>query len=521
MHGSSWLACFAIAVPAGSIAAQTVIHSWSTPGVPIGDVDGDGVRDWVEYQWSWYTVYNIHSGRTGALLVQYTPVAPSLQSVLLGDVGDVDGDGRDDLAFRVRTSPTSATYQVRVISPYSGVQLHAVPVLDPPAVATVYTLRLSDLNGDGKAEFAIGCFAATVMGVSAAGRLDVHDGATGSILRTESGTVALQYYAASGVGDLDGDGKLDYVVVGNTSCTAKSSVSGLPLYSFPCTGSSSVVSVGDVNADGRDDYARNYTIVPSKAFDVHGFEIRSGMNGATLWSASSSPSAPGYESAGGGADFDGDGYCDFVVSGAVSTAVSTVISGRTFTPLLAFASSQGYAGSSPGDADGDGVPDLWFSPGSGYPTQIVSGLVPGEAVFGQSCPDTTGERPVIGVTGGARIGTTMLLNMSNGNPTTQVAVLGSGYSNTSWNGAPLPIDLGTLGYAGLAGCFWSVGAQQQLQPPMVALAGARKASRYGVGVPLNPLLLGLDVFWQWGVFEWSPRGPIGAVTRGVRTRVVQ
>lgn len=113
-----WPLLLAVTCPSMPVGAQSVIHTWPVAGVPVGDVDGDGVQDRVEYQWLWYTVFRLHSGRTGLLLAQHVPALPNVGAVPLDEVGDVDGDGRDDFAFHVRR--TNSSYEVRIVSPFWG-----------------------------------------------------------------------------------------------------------------------------------------------------------------------------------------------------------------------------------------------------------------------------------------------------------------------------------------------------------------------------------------------------------------
>ena len=118
MPGSHLSVLLAFSCLAPLSPAQSVIHTWPTGGVPVGDVDGDGVRDRVEYQWPSYSVFRFHSGRTGQLIAQHVPAAPNIGAVVLGDAGDVDGDGRDDFAFHVRE--TWSSFAVRVVSPWTS-----------------------------------------------------------------------------------------------------------------------------------------------------------------------------------------------------------------------------------------------------------------------------------------------------------------------------------------------------------------------------------------------------------------
>lgn len=243
-----------------------------------------------------------------------------------------------------------------------------------------------------------------------------------------------------------------------------------------------------------------------------------------LWSHGFQFSSPfGYSSVNGTAgDIDGDGCGDFVLAGMSYTVgiVGAVLSGRDFSVLLEHTGSQGYLRASSGDVNGDGVPDLMNWPGWGTPAvtmRVVSGLAPGVATVGQACPDSLGVQPVIGVGVGARLTRTMTINLSRAHPNAALAVVALGFSDTVWNGVPLPIDLGSFG---CNGCQWFVAVETHLAVPMTGPAGRRRRATHEVAVPYDPPLLGIDVFSQWAIFEAGAVGCAGSVTRAMRTRVI-
>ncbi len=89
-------------------------------------------------------------------------------------------------------------------------------------------------------------------------------------------------------------------------------------------------------------------------------------------------------------------------------------------------------------------------------------------------------------------------------PANSLAMLVIGFSATSWNGAPLPFPLATLGFPG---CDLNVAPDLNL---FFATDGSGNAT-YPITVPA---LAPIDAFWQWGVL-----GPGGlASTTGLLTR---
>ncbi len=508
-----------------AVRAQT-LQSWPFNAGLVGDVDGDGAKDLLT---GTSTLFRYYSTRTGALIAQHAIAPPNATVWSLGDAGDVDGDGSDDIFL---AAGDAGGTQVRIVSPLTGATLHTLGSWPTPAYGlAVFVARLDDINGDGKAEFMIGDPYVTVSGLTNAGRLDVYDGATGAIVRTEFGTAINQRLGrVKGVGDLDADGKRDYILGGYGMLTeARSGPTGALLFMVPTAypawfDPTNVRDVGDINGDGRPDFSHEQHAV-IKGGSYVSLYVVSGQSGTTIWSYTIQS---GYSSGygfilGGAGDIDGDGFGDLVLTafGYSPGQVSLVVSGRTFSWLLEHTGSQGYFGASPGDLNDDGVPDLINWPGYGtasMTTQVVSGLAPGVTPFGHACPDSFGVEPVIGVGVGARLGLSLAINLSQAHPSATMAVLGLGYSDTMWNGVPLPIDMSSMGWNG---CQWFISAEDRpVEPMTTGPVGQRRRAIHQIYIPPDPLLLGLDLFSQWAVFESSFSGRVGSVTRAARIRVV-
>ena len=71
-----------------------------------------------------------------------------------------------------------------------------------------------DVNGDGVPDFIIGAFGADPGGLSLAGSAYVYSGADGSLLYQKNGAAAGDNLGNSvaGAGDVDGDGKADFII---------------------------------------------------------------------------------------------------------------------------------------------------------------------------------------------------------------------------------------------------------------------------------------------------------------------
>lgn len=502
----------------GDVTAQTVLQSWFQSGLrsPIecGDVDNDGVND---VAFATDTLY-IYSGATGAPLHQLFQ-GTNGWPFSIWKLGDVDGDAHADVMF---SAYNGVFLDIRVISGATGSVLYSYP--GPFSYSDWAAAGLGDLNGDGRGEFAIGYPNATVNGLPFAGRIDILDGATGTVWRSHVGTAADQRLSAiRRLGDYDGDGFADFFALDATTIRLISGLTGnqLPFNPFPSYWNS-YRGVGDVNGDGFDDFASdNYT--PNIGFT--NIWIYAGPTGALLWHHYHSWNFPGpiaFASAIGSAgDIDGDGFGDVLMGGgAVSAGPGwSIMSGRDHSVLFQTTTAFGSPFESMGDVNDDEVADVltWLITSTG-PVRILSGIAPGVVPIGDGCTDGTNLEPTIGIGRGARLGQTMTVNLSNANPGLFTALLGLGISTAQWNGTPLPMSLGGFG---MPHCTLYIDPLVSLLIPTAGQNGGRHNAQHGIPVPPNNQLLGLDVFAQWVVLEQTPGGALGgAATRAMRMRVV-
>lgn len=234
--------------------------------VAIGDVSGDGRADIV-------LADSLPPGRGATLLKQSaggTFLAPELIP-LPGDatrvaLGDLNGDGRSDLAFRMFLSQTdgvSSTALGIVYQQADGVLTPAVS-LSPQIGLNTATLAIADYDAGDLADV-IEFF--TPASTSFTAKLT-------TLLQTQLGTFAAVDTSLAGVNgidggvvtDLDGDGRPDFASVGFYPVGSPSTVqSALNVFkqdgsggfiradSFVLPVSASRVAAGDIDGDGRTD----------------------------------------------------------------------------------------------------------------------------------------------------------------------------------------------------------------------------------------------------------------------------
>jgi len=368
-----------------------------------GDVNGDGKADFIvgNYRASPGGLFEagsayVYSGLDGSILYQVDGASSGERlGYSVAGAGDVDGDGRADFIAGASDADSGNVNEAGKAAIYSGVDggvLYEKFGAEATDHLGVSVDGIGDLDGDGKSEFIVGSPRANPDGRFNAGSAYLYSGGGGELLYRVDGIGRDDFLGVSvaGAGDVNADGRPDFIVgapyadpdtlnrsVNSGAAYVYSGLNGSLLFTVKSDSEDdylgfSVSGAGDVNGDGRGDF-----IVGAPNTDAAGLlnagwaGIYSGLNGSLLFPLRGDSAGDLFgHSVNGIGDVNGDGKDDVIV-GAIGTdrygfdyaGSACVISGADGTTLVrldgsGFLHEMGYSVAGAGDVNGDGSPDV-------------------------------------------------------------------------------------------------------------------------------------------------------------------
>jgi hypothetical protein len=185
-----------------------------------GDIDADSVPDLIVGTRLHSTVNgtssgsaSVFSGATGVLLhVFLGPSSFDNAGWSVAGVGDVDGDGRPDVAVGApfADGATAGSGIVRVYSGLDGSPLSTISSAAGPIGQAIS--GIADVDGDELADVVVGVPTADD-GLNDAGAVRIHSGLSGELILSAPGPAVSDQlgYSVDGRGDVDNDGRADIV----------------------------------------------------------------------------------------------------------------------------------------------------------------------------------------------------------------------------------------------------------------------------------------------------------------------
>ena len=314
-------------ISTASFAAKVDFATDSTPSsVAIGDVDGDGKLDIVitnQFQ-NKISVYRntatsgTISATSFATKVNFITDTLSLPTAVA--IGDIDGDGKPDLA--VTNSFTNTVSILKNISSVGSITSSSfAAAVDYKTGLGPTSVVIADIDGDGKPDLAIANFNAKTISIlrnkSSVNVIDTNSLAAKVDFATGTGPYALA------VGDLNADGKPDIAVVNQGSNTisvfANNAISGainttsLAAKVDIASGGESpyYISISNVDGDDKPDILTANMVMNNLSVIKNLYS--SGTISTTSFANAVNFATGNYPFSVSIADFDGDGKPDLAV----------------------------------------------------------------------------------------------------------------------------------------------------------------------------------------------------------------
>jgi hypothetical protein len=130
-------------------------------------------------------------------------------------------------------------------------------------------------------------------------------------------------------------------------------------------------------------------------------------------------------------------------------------------------------------------------------------------MFGEACETSAGICEATAQTT-PRVGQNLVLDWTNLPPATATVLLAQGFSNTQWNGIPLPLELSLIG---LVGCYLHVAPELFTGEPVVTPGVLTTTT----AIPNDPSLVNMPFYSQLIVPDTAAVNGVGGTSRAARS----
>ncbi|MEG3990491.1 FG-GAP-like repeat-containing protein [Microcoleus sp. S28C3] len=250
-----------------TFAPQATFATGSNPiSVSIGDINGDGKPDLaVANSGSANVSILLNTTPVGAATSSFAPqvtFAAGFQTsydTLSVSIGDFNGDGKPDLATANYLSNTAS---ILLNTTTTGADTPSFAPQVTFAGSRPSSVSIGDINGDGKPDLAVANRASNTVSILL--NTTPAGAATSSFAPQVTFATGFEPISVS-IGDINGDGKPDLAVANersntasillNTTTTGATTPSFAPQVPFATGNNPWSVSIGDINGDGKPDLA--------------------------------------------------------------------------------------------------------------------------------------------------------------------------------------------------------------------------------------------------------------------------
>ncbi len=390
-------AAFSFALLSATASAQSLLYPRNGDKVndrlgiwvrSIGDTNADGRPDFLAGAPEDGAVFGagegfarLYSGANGATLRTFDGVSIQDQfGTSVDGIGDINLDGAADIAIGAPQFSGLGSNRGRVYV-YSGANGAPIFTFDGAVNGEklgMIVVGVGDVNMDGRPDILAGSREAAAGGTQR-GIVRIYSGLNGSVLHTLQGATNNERLglSADGIGDVNGDGRADFVISSLTAgVRVYSGSTGAVLYPLLAPSAddlfgASVAGIGDVTGDGVPDFLVGAT-QDANIFNLGTGYVRvySGVNGALVRTLTGSTIGDRFGIATADArDVNGDGRPEILVGADQQTSglkgYARLFDGGSGTLLHTF------LGIADGDRFGASVDGLGDVDGVGQPEVII------------------------------------------------------------------------------------------------------------------------------------------------------